>query len=75
MSASKAFERFVIEQVLKDFDLDNDETESGDLGGGDDGGVDAMYLFMNGKLISLDIPPIIPAGPIELHIIQAKEET
>ena len=75
LSKSKAFERFVVEQVLKDFDLDNDETESGDLGGGDDGGVDAIYLFMSGKLISLDVPPIIPAGPIELHIIQAKEET
>jgi hypothetical protein len=75
LSESKAFERFVVEQILKDYDLDNDETEAGDIGGGDDGGVDAMYLFMNGKLISEDVPPIIPAGPIELHIIQAKEET
>jgi hypothetical protein len=74
LSASKAFERFVVEQVLKDFDLDNDETDAGDLGGGDDGGVDSVYLFMSGKLITPETPPIIPAGPIELHIIQAKEE-
>jgi len=74
LSASKAFERFVVEQVLKDFDLDIDEVSSGDLGGGDDGGVDSVYLFMSGKLIAAETPPIVPAGPIELHLIQAKEE-
>ena len=74
LTASKAFERFVVEQVLKDFDLDIDEVSSGDLGGGDDGGVDSVYLFMSGKLITAETPPIVPAGPIELHIIQAKEE-
>ncbi len=74
LSASKAFERFVVEQVLRDFDLDSDEVVAGDLGGGDDGGVDAVYLFMSGKLITLETPAIVPAGPIELHIIQAKEE-
>ncbi len=74
LSESKAFERYVVEQILKDFDLSNDEVESGDLGGGDDGGVDACYLFMNNTLISLETPPIIPAGPIVLYIIQAKYE-
>jgi hypothetical protein len=74
LPASKAFERFVAEQVLKDFDLDNDEVISGELGGGDDGGVDSAYLFMGSKLITTETPPIIPAGPIQLHIIQAKEE-
>jgi hypothetical protein len=31
LEESKAFERYVIEQVLKDFDLSNDAIESGDL--------------------------------------------
>jgi hypothetical protein len=74
LTDSKAFERYVIEQVLKDFDLSNDAIESGDLGGEDDGGVDAFYLFMNNTLISLETPPVIPAGPIELHLIQSKYE-
>ena len=74
LSNSKAFERFVVEQILKDFDLSNDEVKSGDFGDEDDGGVDAVYLFMSGKLITLETPPVIPAGPIQLHIIQAKEE-
>ncbi|HLJ26912.1 MAG TPA: AIPR family protein [Candidatus Angelobacter sp.] len=74
LSDSKAFERYVVEQVLKDFDLSNDSIESGDLGGEDDGGVDSVYLFMNTTLITLETPPIVPAGPIELHLIQAKYE-
>jgi hypothetical protein len=74
LSDSKAFERYVIEQVLKDFDLSNDAIESGDLGAEDDGGVDAFYLFMNNTLITVETPPVIPAGPIELHLIQTKYE-
>lgn len=74
LTESKAFERYVIEQVLKDFDLSNDAIESGDCGAGDDGGVDAVYLFMNNTHIALETPPIVPAGPIELHLIQAKYE-
>ncbi|MHB8539453.1 MAG: AIPR family protein [Candidatus Acidiferrales bacterium] len=74
LTDSKAFERYVIEQVLKDFDLSNDAIESGDCGAADDGGVDAVYLFMNNTHIALETPPIIPAGPIELHLIQAKYE-
>lgn len=72
LTDSKAFERYVIEQVLKDFDLSNDAIESGDCGAPDDGGVDAVYLFMNNTHIALETPPIVPAGPIELHLIQAK---
>lgn len=74
LTDSKAFERYVVEQVLKDFDLSNDAIESGDCGGGDDGGVDAVYLFMNNTHIALETPAIVPAGPIELHLIQAKYE-
>lgn len=36
LTQSKAFERFVVEQVLNDFDLSSDAAASGDLGGGDD---------------------------------------
>lgn len=74
LTDSKAFERYVTEQVLKDFALSNDSIESGDLGAEDDGGVDAAYLFMNNTHIALETPPVIPAGPIELHLIQAKYE-
>jgi hypothetical protein len=74
LTDSKAFERYVTEQVLKDFDLSNDSIEAGDIGAEDDGGVDAVYLFMNNTHIALETPSIVPAGPIELHLIQAKYE-
>jgi hypothetical protein len=42
LKVSKSFERFSVEQILKDIDPWVEEIESGDLGGHDDGGVDAM---------------------------------
>jgi hypothetical protein len=74
LSDSKAFERYSVEQILKDSELSDEEVAAGDLGGQDDGGVDAMYLFMNTLLILDETDPPIPAGPVELHIIQAKYE-
>jgi hypothetical protein len=71
---SKAFERYAVEQVVKDFDLSDEEIESGDLGGKDDGGVDAVYLFMNTLLIAMETDPPIPVGAVELHLVQAKYE-
>src|SRR5262245_66286648 len=58
LSNSDAFERFCIRQILKDADLSGEEIESGILGGGDDGGIDAMYFFVNRVLIQdqSDVP-------------------
>ena len=48
------FELFTAEQVLKDFDLSYDEIESGLVGGGQDGGIDGIYLLVNGELVHKD---------------------
>ena len=48
---SDFFELFTVEQVLKDFDLSYDEIESGLVGDGGDGGIDGIYLFVNGELV------------------------
>lgn len=45
------FEKFSFEQILKEFDLDNDELNSGWVDGGHDGGIDGFYLFLNGHLM------------------------
>lgn len=75
LTPSKAFERYVVEQVLKDLDPSDEDIESGDLGGGDDGGVDAIYLVMNGSaLIFEDSVLPDPATSVELIIVQAKNE-
>ena len=49
-TASEFFELFTAEQILKDFDLSYEEIESGIIGGGNDGGVDSMYVLVNGEL-------------------------
>lgn len=56
LSADSYFEIFSAEQILKSrgYDLDPEQVESGIIGGGDDGGVDAFYLFVNTKLIRVD---------------------
>jgi hypothetical protein len=45
------FEKFSFEQILKGFNLDNDELNSGWVDGGHDGGIDGFNLFINGHLI------------------------
>lgn len=47
----EAFEYLAFEQVLKDYDLSRDELESGIVDGGQDGGIDGLYLFVNGNLL------------------------
>ena len=73
-SQSDAFERYTIEQILKDADLSDEEIESGIISGGDDGGVDAVYFFINRILIQdeTDVPD--PALTAQLIIIQSKYE-
>ncbi len=48
------FEFFTAQQVLKDFDLSYDEIESGLVGNGGDGGIDGIYLLVNGDLVQED---------------------
>src|SRR5437588_633852 len=56
---SAFFEFFSAEQVLRDYPLSPDDIESGIVGqdvakpthGGSDGGIDSMYVIVNGKLI------------------------
>src|SRR5436305_13180686 len=74
LAPSKFFEVFAAEQILKDFDLSYDELESGIVGDGGDGGVDSLYLFLNGELVQddTDISSVRKNIAIDLVIIQAK---
>lgn len=75
LPVSEAFERFAVRQVLKDADLSDDEVESGIVAGGDDGGIDAAYFFVNRVLVldETDLPD--EALSAELVIFQAKFES
>lgn len=73
-SPSAFFELFSAEQILKDFDLSYDEIETGLVGDGGDGGIDAIYLFINGELVheDPDYAHLKKNINMEFIIIQAK---
>lgn len=47
----EAFEYLAFEQVMKDFDLSNDELLSGWIDGRQDGGIDGFYILVNGHIL------------------------
>src|ERR1700693_2587641 len=58
MKDDEFFEFFAAQQVLRDYQLDPEEIKSGVVGQskqaklpGTDGGIDAIYLLVNGRLI------------------------
>lgn len=74
MSEADYFEKFCAEQILKDFNLSDEEIESGIVDGEHDGGADAIYGFVNGELISedFDYKSFKKDVYIELYVIQSK---
>lgn len=73
-SESEFFELFSAEQVLKDHDLSYDEIDFGLIGSGGDGGIDSIYLFVNGELVQEDpdYSYLKKNVALELVMIQAK---
>jgi hypothetical protein len=74
------FELFAAQQTLKlrRFNLDPTEIESGIVAGGNDGGVDGFYLFVNRKFVREDTDTQIFKDQqlnFELVILQAKNKT
>ena len=72
------FEYFSSSQILKDYDLSDDEIENGIVGSSGDGGCDSIYIFLNKNLVLPDqIDSIIPLkeSKVEMVIIQSKRET
>ncbi len=74
MSPSTYFELFATEQVLKDYDLSDEEIDSGLVGDGGDGGIDSIYVCVNGELVrdDFDAGHIKRDATLELILVQAK---
>ena len=76
MSDADFFEYFAVENILKDKELSYEEIEQGITDGGDDGGIDAMYIFLNGELINEapdDFTDLKKQKPkIEIYAFQSK---
>lgn len=48
----EVFEYLACEQILKDFDLTNDEILKGTIDGRQDGGIDGFFILVNGHLLN-----------------------
>lgn len=77
-SLNSFFEYFAASQILKNYDMSDDEISDGIIGGGNDGGCDGMYIFLNNDLISQDQLANLTApkgSSLTLIIVQAKNTT
>ena len=52
VNADDYFEFFVPQQILKRYNLSDEEIESGVCGGGNDGACDSIYIFLNDELLN-----------------------
>jgi hypothetical protein len=84
LSPAVAFETFSAQMVLRDRNLTDEEIEQGRVGGGMDGALDGVYVFLDGDLLDEDsevfadefLPKSIRKNAdLTLWLIQAKEET
>jgi hypothetical protein len=76
LSQASYFELFCAEQILKNYDSSYDDIGEGIVDSGGDGGIDSIYVLINGEPIHDDTDLSIYRGEvsIELHIIQSKTE-
>ena len=77
MSESDFFQIFAGEQALKDRDLSYDEIQDGIVDGGGDGGLDAVYFFVDNMLYREEIEQVDVRQNVSLELvfIQAKKSS
>ena len=73
----EVFELFVVDTVLKNDRLSYDELNEGIVDGNKDGGIDAIYLFVNHTLVTEDFDYKVFKGNIEItcYIFQSKNKS
>src|SRR5437764_1211049 len=80
----KAFEFFACEQVLRDYELSQEELEYGLIGGSQDAALDGIYVFLGGKLLTEDSELVSEDSAstkydrgqkLSLELVQAKRQT
>ena len=64
----EVFEFLAYEQVLKEYDLSADDIKSGSVDGRNDGGIDAIYILVNGHLISDVKNSLLPRTNANLEV-------
>lgn len=76
LDESQIFGFFTVDQVLKDYDLSNDEIVAGLMDGNGDGGIDGLYIFADENLVDEDFDSSrLPSKySLEIYIFQDKQE-
>lgn len=69
LSQGDLFELFVIEQVLKNYDLSSEDIEAGWIDGTHDGGIDAFYTLVNGRPLFDPVDFPWPRSGAELKVL------
>lgn len=71
------FERFVLEQLLKNFDLTKEEIDFGWTDGSHDGGIDGFYVLVNGRLLTDPTDFFWPktGAEIQVYLITCKHHS
>lgn len=64
----EVFEFLVYEQVLKEYDLSVDDIKGGSVDGRNDGGIDAIYILVNGHLIADAKSSLLPKTNANLEV-------
>lgn len=74
LSNDDFFHLFVTEQVLKNMELSYDEIMEGIVDNGGDGGIDAIYTFVNSELVQRDSALVDGKrnSVIDVYILQSK---
>jgi hypothetical protein len=73
LAKDRFFELFASEQVVKEYDLTYEDIQAGIVDGPLDGGVDALYVFVNGDLVQEDseLTGVKKGVELELVVVQA----
>ncbi|HEX5415722.1 MAG TPA: AIPR family protein [Chloroflexota bacterium] len=84
MRDDDAFELFACEQAVRGRDISSEEVADGVVGGGNDGGIDGVYVFLGDSLLNEDsevlqtdfAPGKVSAGSrLEMWLVQGKTES
>ncbi|PAV10637.1 hypothetical protein ASJ81_12775, partial [Methanosarcina spelaei] len=77
LSDDEFFELFSFDQILKKYDLSYDELSYGDVDGGDDGGIDGFFFFINDEMIyeKPNLNSFQKYSNLDLFIIQSKSSS
>lgn len=76
-NVGELFDMFTFENILKNYDLSYEELEQGLVDGGDDGGIDGLFVFLDGLLLT-ETPnsqDVRKHPQIEVVVITCKHES